>query len=344
MTTNILLCGDPQQPSQYMHEAMSPLKEYDVSFREMNWMGDSSPEEFRNKTMEMESRGPESYDTYAIQESLSGIDILIVHKAPVPREVIESSTSLQIVGAARGGTENVDVEAAENNNVTILHAPGRNRDAVADYAVALLLSYIRKIPFNHVELSNGKWDQVFNPDQLPPDLPTSTIGIVGFGHIGRGVAQRLSGFGPEILVHDPYVGDEEIRDLGLEPLPLTNLLSRTNAVSLHVRLSKETAELIGSREFEIMKSSAFLVNTARGGLVDENALINAIQDGKIAGAALDVFQQEPLPDDHPLLALETVILTPHVAGSTRDAVLGGPRILASELESKFKGREFNHAL
>lgn len=344
MTTNVLLCGDPQQPSQYMYEAMNHLEKYDVSFEQMNWMGDSSPEEFRNTTMEMESRGPGNYDTSAIREYLSDAEILIVHKAPVSRELIESSTSLEVVGAARGGTENVDVEAAKDNGLTVLHAPGRNRDAVADYAVAMLLSYIREIPFNHAELSNGTWNQVFDPDQLPPDLPASTIGIVGFGHIGRGVVQRLSGFGSNILVYDPYVDDEDIRNTGAKPLELEELLTQADAVSLHVRLSKETAELVSTEEFMAMKSSAFLVNTARGGLVDEDALVDALRDGEIGGAALDVFQQEPLSDDHPLLSFDNVILTPHVAGSTRDAVLGGPRILASELENRFEDRELNHAL
>lgn len=344
MTTNVLLCGDPQQPSQYMHEAMSHLEAYDVSFEEMNWMGDSSPKEFRDTTMEMESQGPGSYDTSAIRENLSGVDILIVHKAPISQKVIESAASLKTIGAARGGTENVDVDAAKENGLMVLHAPGRNRDAVADYAVAMLLSYLRKIPFNHAELSNGTWNQVFNPDHLPPDLPASTIGVVGFGHIGRGVVRRLRGFGSDILVHDPYVDDKTIREGDAEPVAFGDLLSRADAVSLHVRLSDETTGLISSQEFVAMQSSAFLVNTARGRLIDEDALVDALRNDEIGGAALDVFQEEPLPDGHPLFDFDNVVLTPHIAGSTRDAVLGGPRILASELETQFEGGKFDHAL
>lgn len=327
----ILLCGDPQQPSEYMYEALSGLEEYGVAFERMDWMGDASPTEFRNITMDMESLGPGNYDTDAIAANLDGVDALVVHKAPVPRELIEGA-DLSLVAAARGGTENIDLEAAADNDVTVLHAPGRNRDAVADYAVSMLLSRLRKIPFNHADLSNGEWNQVFDPDQLPPDVRTTTLGIVGFGHIGRGVARRLAGFDPELLVYDPFVNDEDIRETGAEPVALETLLGESDAVTLHVRLSEDTKGMIGREAFEQMNSDGYLVNTARGGLVDTDALVDAVSSGSIAGAALDVFEEEPIPEGHPLFDLDGVILTPHVAGSTRDAVLGGPRIIASQLE------------
>lgn len=338
-----LLCGDPQQPSEYMYEALGDLEEHGVTFDRMDWMGDSSPAEFRNVTMDMESLGPGSYDTDAIAANLDGADVLVVHKAPVSRELIESG-DLSIVAAARGGTENVNVEAATENDVTVLHAPGRNRDAVADYAVSMLLSRLREIPFNHAELSSGEWNQVFDPDRLPPDVGTTTIGIVGFGHIGRGVARRLAGFDPQLLVYDPFVDDEEIRELGPEPADLDTLLAESDAVTLHVRLSNDTRGMIGSEEFERMNPEGYLINTARGGLVDTDALVDAVSSDSIAGAALDVFEEEPIPEGHPILDLEGVILTPHVAGSTRDAVLGGPRIIASQLEEHLRGETPSHVV
>ena len=341
---NVLLCGDPQQPSEYMYEALGHLEDRGLTFERMDWMGEASPGEFRNVTMDMESLGPGSYDTDAIAERLDGIDALVVHKAPVSRELIESGASLSIVGAARGGTENVDIDAAHDNDVTVLHAPGRNRDAVADYAVSMLLSRVREIPFNHADLSTGEWSQVFDPDQLPPDMRTATVGIVGCGHIGRGVARRLAGFETECLVYDPFVADEEIRDAGSEPADLPDLLATADAVTLHVRLSEDTAEMIGEEQFAQMNDEAYLVNTARGGLVDEDALVDALAADEIGGAALDVFQDEPLPDDHPLLDFENVVLTPHVAGSTRDAVLGGPRIIATQLEAHLDDETPEHVV
>lgn len=339
----VLLCGDPQQPSEYMYEVFAGLEERGVSFERMDWMGDTSPSEFRNVTMDMESLGPGSYDTDAIAANLDGVDALVVHKAPVSRELLEGA-DLSLVAAARGGTENIDLEAAADNDVTVLHAPGRNRDAVADYAVSMLLSYLRKIPFNHAELSGGEWNQVFDPDRLPTDVGAMTIGIVGFGHIGRGVARRLAGFDPELFVYDPFINDDGIREAGAKPVALDTLLGNSDAVTLHVRLSEDTERMIGREEFEQMNSDAYLVNTARGGLVDTNALVDAASSGKIGGAALDVFEEEPIPEEHPLFDLDNVILTPHVAGSTRDAVLGGPQIIASQFEAYLDGETPTHVV
>ncbi|WP_276248509.1 2-hydroxyacid dehydrogenase [Haladaptatus sp. YSMS36] len=339
----VLLCGDPQQPSEYMYEALCGLEDQGVTFERMDWLGEASPTEFRDVTMDMESLGPGSYDTDDIAANLEGIDVLVVHKAPVSRELIEGA-DLSIVGAARGGTENVDIEAATENDVTVLHAPGRNRDAVADYAVSMLLSRLREIPFNHAELSTGEWSQVFDPDQLPPDVRTTTIGIVGFGHIGRGVARRLAGFNPELLVYDPFVPDDDIEGAGAQPADLETLLAEADAVTLHVRLSADTKRMIGREEFDQMNDEGYLVNTARGGLVDTDALVDAVSEGAIAGAALDVFEDEPIPEGHPLFDLDGVILTPHVAGSTRDAVLGGPRIIASQLEAYLDGETPAHVV
>ncbi|QLC35327.1 2-hydroxyacid dehydrogenase (plasmid) [Halarchaeum sp. CBA1220] len=339
----LLLCGDPQQPSEYMYEALGRLESRGVTFERMDWMGDATPTEFRNVTMDMEADGPGSYDTEAIAANLDDVDGLVVHKAPVSRELVEGA-DLSVVAAARGGTENVDVEACREHGVTVLHAPGRNRDAVADYAVSMLLSRFREIPFNHADLSGGEWNQVFDPDELPPDVRTTTVGIVGFGHIGRGVADRLAGFDPDLLVHDPYVDDEEIRERGAEPAALDRLLGESDAVTLHVRLSEETEGMLGREEFETMNDAGFLVNTARGGLVETDALVDAVAEGDIAGAALDVFEEEPIPDGHPLLDLDGVVLTPHVAGSTRDAVLGGPRIIASQLEAYLDGETPEHTV
>jgi D-3-phosphoglycerate dehydrogenase len=339
MTVTALLCGDPQQPSEYMYEGLGRLESEGVVFERMEWMGDAAPAAFRDATMSMEADGPGSYDASDIAATLDGVDVLVVHKAPVSEAVVEAADSLSVVAAARGGTENVDVAACRERDVAVLHAPGRNRHAVADYAVAMLLARLREIPAHHDALSDGEWNQVFDPDRLPPDVRTTEIGVVGFGNIGRGVARRLAGFDATVLAYDPYVDDDAVREAGAEPVSLEALLDRADAVTLHVRLSEETEGLLGAAEFERMKPSAFLVNTARGGLVDETALVEALRDGQVAGAALDVFREEPLPVDHPLLDCSGVVLSPHVAGSTRDAVLGGPRILADDLARWLDGDE-----
>jgi D-3-phosphoglycerate dehydrogenase len=343
-TPTCLLCGDPQQPSEYMYENAAALEERGVEVRTMDWQADRSAAEFREVTMEMESRGPADYDDSAIRANLDGVNYLVVHKAPVSAELVESAPDLEVVGAARGGTENVDVEAAAANGVRVLHAPGRNANAVADYTLATMLAHHRRVPFFDRTTSAGGWELEFDPDRLPRDLESLSVGVVGFGNVGRKVTRRLGGFGADLLVHDPYVEDDAVREAGATPLPLDDLLERADVVTLHVRLSEATRNLIGPEELRRMKASAFLVNTARGGLVDEDALVDALEEGTVAGAALDVFEDEPLPGDHPLLGREDVTLSPHTAGSTRDAVLNGSRIVVDGLLAILDGEEPAHEL
>ncbi len=342
--TRCLLCGDPQQPSEAMYESAGHLEDQGVTFERMDWRADLSGADFRDVTMDMEERGPNDYDAGDIVDNVEGVEFLVVHKAPVSRAVIEAGEDLEVVAAARGGIENVDVAAAHEHDVTVLHAPGRNADAVADYAVAFALSAHRRIPHFVETTGRGEWALEFDPAGLPLDVRSLTIGVIGLGNVGRNVVQRWSGFGPEILGHDPYVDDDDIRELGATPADLEATLSGADVVSLHVRLSEETHYMIDETALEAMDGDALLVNTARGGLVDTDALVDALEAGEIGGAALDVFEEEPLPEGNPLLSLENAWLSPHTAGSTRDAVLNGSRIVADDLAAILAGEDPEHVV
>ncbi len=342
--TRCLLCGDPQQPSDAMYESARHLEERGVTLERMDWCADLSGAAFRDVTMEMEERGPNDYDASDIVERIDGVEYLVVHKAPVSRAVLETGEDLEVVAAARGGTENVDVEAAREHGLTVLHAPGRNADAVADYAVAFALSTHRRIPHFVETTRAGEWALAFDPDNLPRDVRSLTVGVVGLGNIGRNVVERWSGFGPDVVGHDPYVDDATVRDLGATPAGFEETLARADVVSLHVRLSAETRHLVNADALEAMGEDTLLVNTARGGLVDTDALVEALEADAIGGAALDVFEEEPLPDDHPLRSLPNVWLSPHTAGSTRDAVYNGARIVADDLAAIHAGEEPDHRL
>lgn len=337
-----LLCGDPQQPSEAMYESAGHLEDLGVTFERMDWRIDLSGAAFRDVTMDMEERGPNDYDASEIAANLDGVDFLVVHKAPVSRTVIEAGEDLEAVAAARGGIENIDVQAARDHDVTVLHAPGRNADAVADYAVAFALAAHRRIPHFVKTTSRGEWALEFDPAGLPRDVRSLTIGVIGLGNIGRNVVRRWAGFGPEILSHDPYVDDEVIRETGAEPAGFEETLADADVVTLHVRLSDETHHMLDAEAFEAMKENALLVNTARGGLIDTEALIDALESDAIGGVALDVFEEEPVPNGHPLLSLENVWLSPHTAGSTRDAVLNGSKIVADDLERIISDEEPEH--
>ncbi|WP_225333537.1 NAD(P)-dependent oxidoreductase [Halomicrobium urmianum] len=337
-----LLCGDPQQPSEAMYESAGHLQDRGVTVERMDWRADLSGADFRDVTMDMEERGPSDYDASAIVENVAGVEFLVVHKAPVSRAVIEAGEDLEVVAAARGGVENLDVEAAAEHGVTVLHAPGRNADAVADYAVAFGLAAHRRIPHFVETTGRGEWALEFDPAGLPRDVRSLTVGVIGLGNVGRNVVERWSGFGPEVLGHDPYVDDGDIKDLGATPAGFEETLANADLVTLHVRLSEETHHLIDADALEAMDDDALLVNTARGGLVDTDALVDALEAGDVGGAALDVFEEEPLPEDHPLLSLENAWLSPHTAGSTRDAVLNGSRIVADDLAAILSGEGPEH--
>jgi len=272
-------------------------------------------------------------------DALGTIEILVVHKTPVGREVFEAGDDLEVVATARGGTENVDKEAAADHDVMVLHAPGRNANAVA-YGLAAH----RRIPHFTSTTAAGEWTLEFDPRTLPHDVEELTVGIVGFGNIGRKVAERYGGFGPDVLAYDPCVADETVRNHGAEPADFEGLVISSDIVTLHVRLSEETRHMIDAEVLGDMKDSALLVNTARGNLVDEESLITSLRNNEIGGVALDVFEEEPLSDDHPLLKLEAALLSPHTAGSTRNAVLNGSRIVARDIVAILEGEEPSHRI
>ena len=322
-----------------MYESASALEDHGVTVDRMEWNGDLDAAAFRDVTMDMEERGPNDYDASDIVENVSDATMLVVHKAPVSRAVLEAGEDLEVVAAARGGVENVDLEAAEDHDVTVLHAPGRNSNAVSDYAVSFGLAAHRRIPEFVATTGDGEWNLEFDPAGLPRDVEHLTVGIVGFGNIGRKVASRWNGFDPEVVAYDPYVDDDEMREHGARSVSLEELLAESDVVTLHVRLTDETKHMIDAEAFDRMGEDALLVNTARGGLVDTDALVEALRSESIGAAALDVFEEEPLPEGHPLLSLPNVLLSPHTAGSTRDAVLNGSRIVTEDLLAILEGEE-----
>ena len=267
----------------------------------------------------------------------TGADVLIVEADLVHEEIFEACP-LRIIGCCRGDPLNVSREAASERGIPIFYAPGRNADAVADLTVGFVLSLARNIVTTNLRLRDGKLKiestkdimKVFN-EYGGFELGSSTIGLVGFGAVGRKVAERLKPFGARILVHDPYVQAETLRASGVEPCSLNDLLENADMVSLHCPETDETQGMIGEKEIARMKPSACFINTARSFLTDEKALLSALQERRIQGAALDVFDEEPLQEDNPFLALDRVICTPHLGGATRDVVRHQSDMVAGDI-------------
>ncbi len=249
--------------------------------------------------------------------ALADCDAVVVRSAAkVTRAALAQAERLKVIGRAGVGVDTIDVEAATERGIAVLNAPAGNTISAAELTMALMLALARKISQADRSMHAGGWERgAFSG----VELHGKTLGLIGAGRIGSEVARRARAFGMRVTLFDPYLSEERARALGGEPLPLNDLLRTADVLSLHVPLTAGTAGLIGEAELALLKPTAMLINAARGGVVQEEALCRALTEGKFAGAALDVFDTEPLPADHPLRRLDHVILTPHLGASTEEA-------------------------
>ncbi|MEE8487252.1 MAG: phosphoglycerate dehydrogenase [Gemmatimonadota bacterium] len=248
---------------------------------------------------------------------LGGCSGLIIRSATVAdAELLEHADSLEVIGRAGVGLDNIDLEVATRRGIAILNAPAGNSISTAEHTFALLLSAARGIPEAVASMREGRWDRKsINGAQLSG----KTLGVVGAGRIGTEVIRRAQAFGLRVVVTDPYLTASRAANLRVDVLPLASLLETSDFVTLHVPLGDSTQHLIGAAELALMRPTAILINAARGGIVDEAALETALRDGSLRGAALDVYEEEPLPSDHPLRDTPNLIMTPHLGASTPEA-------------------------
>jgi D-3-phosphoglycerate dehydrogenase / 2-oxoglutarate reductase len=275
-----------------------------------------------------------------MMEAVTGVEVVVTQMAPLTSRVLESTDALRLIVCTRGGPVNVNVEVASEKGVAVCYAPGRNAAAAAEYAMGLMLSAMRRIQEAHAILSSGQWRGDFYAyEECGIELDGSTVGLVGFGAIGRRVARVLVAFGAEVLVYDPFVDAADVEEAGGSPAGLHELLERSRVVSLHARLSPDTQGMIGAREISRMPPGSVLVNTARGGLLDYEALCDALESGHLGAAALDVYPEEPVPEDSRLLEAPRLVLSPHIAGATKETAQRAARIAAEEVGHYVRGEQ-----
>ncbi len=250
-------------------------------------------------------------------QMIESFDGLVVRSATkVTADVIAHGKNLRVIGRAGVGVDNIDIPTATNKGIAVLNAASANTVSVVEYTFSLMLALSREIPRAHMSLTNGQWEK---SSFMGVELFQKTLGLIGLGKIGREVAKRAKAFGMQILAYDPFIESDSFIAAGVEESDLQNLLRQSDFISIHVPVTKYTKYLIGEESLKICKSNSRIINTARGGIIDERALYQALKNGTIAGAALDVYEKEP-PGENPLLGLDNVIATPHLAATTVEAL------------------------
>jgi phosphoglycerate dehydrogenase-like enzyme len=252
--------------------------------------------------------------------------ISIRSSVPYPAEVLEALPNVKLISIWGTGTDHVDLAAASRLGITVVNTPGVSAIAMAEHALALMLAVARDIPRIDAKTKRGAW-----PRGFVKQLHGKTLGIIGLGAIGQQFARIARGVGMRVIAWTRHANILTAQELDLEFVALDDLYKRSDVVSIHVRMTPETTNFVGEREFGLMKSSAIFINTARGGVVDEQALIQALESGQIAGAGLDVFETEPLPENAPLTRVTNAILTPHSGGIAQEALDAGIQLAINNI-------------
>lgn len=271
--------------------------------------------------------------------------VILRTRARISEEILAEAPRLRVIARTGAGVDNIDVKAATERGIYVCHVPDANVVSVAEHVLTLLLALSKQLKTLDSAVRQGNF--AIRYKYLPIELLGKTLGIIGLGKIGREVAKRArEGLGMQVVTFDPYIASHEARDLGAElHSSLKEMLARSDAVTLHVPLTEKTRKLMGADEFQSMKPSAWFINTSRGGLVDEHALAKAVESGTIAGAGLDVFESEPLASNSPLIRLNNVIITPHVAGLTNESAIrmavGAAEAVLDVLEGRRPPHVFN---
>jgi D-3-phosphoglycerate dehydrogenase len=262
------------------------------------------------------------------------VDALVVRvETKVDKKVLDNAENLKVIASMTTGLDHIDLKEAEVRGIKIVSLPGYATIATAEYTMSLILSLTRKVPWAFDHMKKEKWER---HKFIGAELSGKTIGIIGFGRIGSQVARYANAFGMDVIFFDPYLDKNMLKDVGASQVfSLDDILQKSDVISIHAFLSKETEKMIRREQLEKMKKSAFLINASRGMIVDESDLVEALKDGKIAGAALDTYEEEPLPPSHELVdyarSHENLILTPHIAGSTNESIENAAKFVVGRL-------------
>lgn len=324
----IILIGDAMISSAAIHTAIRDQIGDRFNLAQEDWRAPVEDVVRTNRAVEL--NGPNDVGVPALLfDRPADVIGIVTHFYPLSARALGSWPDLRFVATLRSGIENIDKVALDRRSIPLLRNLGRNANAVAEFAVAAMLAQLRGLGEGHHLIRTGLWRPSIPLAELR-ELSGLKIGLIGFGAVGSLVARRLSGFDPTLYIHDPLLEPGSIPS-GAVLMPLEELLVRSDIVSVHARSTPENFHLLGAQELDLVRPDTIIINTARAELIDEDALIDRLTDGRIGGAVLDVFSTEPLPSDHVLRTLPNVTLSPHVAGVTVNARTNAPSLIARRI-------------
>ncbi|MEU6674931.1 2-hydroxyacid dehydrogenase [Streptomyces sp. NPDC046925] len=337
MSTTVLAAGNHFiRPGLFAEAVRAAAGELPLDVRELQFPWPHTP--FGPVAEVIEASGSEE----EMIEALRGVRICVTEHGPLTERILAACPDLELFCTSRGGPVNANLEAATKHGVAVCYAPGRNATATAEHTLTLLLAAARGVGDTHTDLREGTWrGDYYDYDNCGIEIEGATVGLIGYGAIGSRVAKVLRALGADILVHDPYVRPDALEGVA-EQVSLDELLRRSRVVSLHARVTDETKGMIGRAQIAAMPRGSILVNCARGALLDYDAACDALESGHLAGAGFDVFPEEPLPADSRLLTAPGVVLTPHIAGGSRQVAHKAAGIAAAEVGRFLRGEPLAH--
>lgn len=332
----ILIITDANIDINVMVDAIKKTK---INCGEINtlFFGPQNKEEFPKIQLVIERNGPEEIEGIPNEayKLIKDADVLFVHFCPVSSKLLANANNLKLIMTNRGGVEHINVEAATSKNIPVVNCV-RNAESVAEFVLGMMIDLTRDITLSHNFLHEGKWKRIYYNSEYQNTLGNSKVGLIGIGTIGTVLAKKLLALGVHTIVYDEFVSKESLEKKGIGDVEYTDnldyLLGESDIVSLHLRLVPATENWFKLDHFKKMKKTAYFINAARGGLLNYDDLVTALKEGMIAGAALDVFNKEPLPIDDPLLQMENVLVASHLAGTTVDSIALSPYIVCKDVD------------
>ena len=296
-----------------------------------------------------------------LMEKTKDADIIVTTFDDITKNVIENAKNLKLIACTRSTPVNIDVEAAKKRNIPVIYTPGRNSDSTAELTIALMLSIARKIPMAYKALKEGKFtgnssqekktkeglrdDVIWGVDENSPyvvfkgnQLKNKKLGIIGYGSIGKRVGRIARAIGMELLIYDPYQGEIDIEEVGITKMEtIDDIMKNSDFITCHLKVTPQTKKIINKEKIGLMKKTAYFINTSRAAVIDEQAMIEALREKKIAGAAFDVFENEPIPIDHPYInELDNVVITPHIAGAASEVLDNHTKQIVADIKRFIK--------